>query len=432
MTSRHKNMKDESSHLSKSSLDTQTSRIYYLDWLRLIVILSVFFHHCSRIFDFRDYPIHSAVKSLFLTVHREFFNLWMMPLLFIISGAAVYYSLKLRKTGGFIKERSLRILVPLLFIGIFVIAPPQVYLERLINGEFSGTFFEWYPHYFEGDYPSGNFAISGIHLWYLWYLVIFSLILLPLFIPKRKTGVSIISRISNLFKKPWVLLLLFVPLAAVAPLEIYSARLAGGWDILPYLIFFIYGYLIFSNARIQESIRRYCTACFVAAFILTILYLYLEFGDSFPEISSQMLTPYKFLIMSVAGRSANPPNITLAWIGFFELRSLVAWCWIVAILGFGSRFLNFNNRFLVYANEAVLPFYILHLTIINIIGFFVIQWTIGIATKYIIIAITSFIIIMIIYELMVRRINVLRFLFGMKLKKNLKVPQDSTSLIKER
>ena len=418
-------MKNESSSLNKSILIAQPDRLYYLDWLRVIAIISVFFHHCSRIFDLRDFPMHNAIKSLAPTIHREFFNLWMMPLLFIISGAAVYYSLKFRKAGEFIKERALRILVPLLLIGIFVIAPPQVYLERLINGEFSGTFIEWYPHYFEGDYPQGNFAISGIHLWYLWFLFIYTLILLPFFIPNGKTGISIISRISNLLKKPWALFLLFVPLGAIAPLEIYSTRLAGGWDILPYLIFFIYGYFIFSNTRIQESIRRYCAASFIAAFILTILYLYLEFGAIFPEISSQMLKEYRILIMSSPGKIANPPNLTLTWIGFFELRSLVAWCWMITILGFGSRFLNFTNRFLAYANEAALPFYILHLTIINIIAFFVIQWTSSITIKYIIIAITSFLIIMMIYELLIRRINVLRLLFGMKLKKKIKVLQDN-------
>ena len=418
-------MKTESSSLNKSILITQPDRLYYLDWLRVIAVISVFFHHCSRIFDLRDFPMHNAIKSLAPTIQRDFFNLWMMPLLFIISGAAVYYSLKFRKAGAFIKERALRILVPLILIGIFVIAPPQVYLERLINGEFSGTFFEWYPHYFEGDYPQGNFAISGIHLWYLWFLLIYTLILLPFSIPNRKTGVSIMSRISNLLKKPWALLLLFVPLGAIAPLEIYSSRLAGGWDVLPYLIFFICGYFIFSNTRIQESIRKYCTASLIAAFILTILYLYLEFGAIFPEISSQMLTEYRVLIMSPSGRIANPPDLTLTWIGFFELRSLAAWCWMITLLGFGRRFLNFTNRFLVYANEAVLPFYILHLTIINIIAFFVIQWTSSITIKYIVIAITSFLIIMMIYELLLRRINVLRLLFGMKLKKKIKVPQNN-------
>ncbi|MFC2059918.1 hypothetical protein ACFLTZ_02335 [Chloroflexota bacterium] len=98
-------------------------------------------------------------------------------------------------------------------------------------------------------------------------------------------------------------------------------------------------------------------------------------------------------------------------------ETLRSWFFIIAILGFGSRYLNFNNRFLGYANEAVLPFYILHQTIILIIGFFVVQWSMGIAPKYFIICTTSFIVIMAIYEILVRRINILRFLFGMRLKK---------------
>ncbi len=60
---------------------------------------------------------------------------------------------------------------------------------------------------------------------------------------------------------------------------------------------------------------------------------------------------------------------------------------------------------------------ILHQTIIVLIGFFVVQWNLDIALKYLIISTTSFAAIMAIYELLVRRINILRFLFGLRLKK---------------
>jgi hypothetical protein len=91
---------------------------------------------------------------------------------------------------------------------------------------------------------------------------------------------------------------------------------------------------------------------------------------------------------------------------------------VSAILGFGSLFLNFGNKFLRYTNEAVLPFYILHQTIILIIGFYVVQWDMGVAVKYGVITSISFIAIMAIYELLTRRVNVLRFMFGMGLVKN--------------
>jgi peptidoglycan/LPS O-acetylase OafA/YrhL len=102
------------------------------------------------------------------------------------------------------------------------------------------------------------------------------------------------------------------------------------------------------------------------------------------------------------------------------LRGLIAWCWIIGLLGLGRRYLNFNRKFLAYANEAVLPFYILHHPVIYIVGYYVIQWNANIGLKFIVIAVTSFTIIMAVYELLIRRINVLRFLFGMRVKSRMK------------
>ncbi len=424
-------MKDKLFQQAEPVSATRTERLFYLDWLRVMAILSVFFYHCDRFFDFRNYPIQSAVRSLASTIHREFFQQWMMPLFFIISGAAVYYSLKSRRAGGFIRERVLRILIPLVLIGIFVIAPPQVYLERLMDGDFSGTFLEWYPRYFHGVYPfGGNFAFQGLHLWYLMYLFIFSLVFLPLFLPWGKTGTSILSRLSRLFQRPWALFLLFLPLGVTALLADMAGmgvtRIMGGWDTLSYPLFFIYGYLVFSNNHIQESIRRYGTASIIAALILTIFYLYLQFG-----VSSQDLSALARYNQDIKDPGAGPSAISAGWVGISFLRGLLAWCWIIGLLGLGSRFLNFKNRFLAYANEAVLPFYILHQTILLMIGFYVIQWEIGIGTKYIIITTTSFIVIMSWYELVVRRLNVLRFLFGMSLNKKESLDLISKTAFKE-
>lgn len=208
-------MKDET-----SVLNGKTDRLYYLDWLRVMTIIAVFFHHCSRIFDLRN---SHTITGILPTIHREFDNLWMMPLFFIISGAAIYYSLKGRKVGRFIKERFLRILLPLITVGIFVIAPPLRYLDQFFNGQFSGSFIEWYPHYFK----TWNPAYVG-HLWFLIFLFMYTFILLAFVIPFGKQKASIFLRFSGLFKKSWGLLLLYIPLIAIAPLEIYSGRLLGG------------------------------------------------------------------------------------------------------------------------------------------------------------------------------------------------------------
>ena len=94
----------------------------------------------------------------------------------------------------------------------------------------------------------------------------------------------------------------------------------------------------------------------------------------------------------------------------------IAWCWIIAFLGYAHKFLSFTNKLLSYANEAVLPFYILHQTVIVIVGYFVIQWQRNVYLKYLIVVMASFIGIMLLYELVKRKV-VTRFIFGMRLKR---------------
>ena len=97
-----------------------------------------------------------------------------------------------------------------------------------------------------------------------------------------------------------------------------------------------------------------------------------------------------------------------------SLRAFNSWFWLVAILGFGRKYLNFNNGLLKYTNEAVLPFYILHQTIIVIVGFYIASWDIGVISKYLILSTVSFALIIALYDFVVKRVSILRFLFGMK------------------
>jgi glucan biosynthesis protein C len=93
-----------------------------------------------------------------------------------------------------------------------------------------------------------------------------------------------------------------------------------------------------------------------------------------------------------------------------------------------ARYLNFNNKLLAYGNEALLPFYILHQTVILAVGWFIIPLDLSILLKLLIISTTSFVIIMALYELLIKRFNVLRFLFGMRLKKKQQPSVEAASL----
>jgi peptidoglycan/LPS O-acetylase OafA/YrhL len=412
-------MQNQPSTFTENGKATRRDRLYFLDWLRVFAILLVFLVHCSKIFDYHTTVVFNTVRSPVLSAFRDFSLLWIMPFFFVLSGAAVFLSKRSDKTGEFIKSRFLRLLVPLIFIGTFIINPLYVYIERLSSGQAASGFFQWYPQYFDGIYGfGGNFAPlgQGTHLWYLEFLFIYSLILLPLFVRSKKRGTSFLSRCSIHFEKPWALFFLFLPISAVAAaFEIFGlggVRVMGGWDPISYLLFFSYGYLVFSNAKIGETIKKYSPIYLAVAIILTALLLDSHFGFilKIPGLTRHDLLNDGALL---------PLNQSL-WVAVQASRGLLGWCWIIGLLGLGRRFLHFNNKFLAYANEAVLPFYILHHTVIYIIGYYVIQWSGNIGSKFIIISIVSFTIIMAIYEILIRRINLPRFLFGMKLIKSIR------------
>jgi hypothetical protein len=218
---------------------------------------------------------------------------------------------------------------------------------------------------------------------------------------------------------------LFLPIsAAAAAFEMFGlggARVTGGWDPLSYLLFFSYGYLLFSNANIGATIKKYSPIYITVAIILTALFLDSHFGFllKIPGVTRHDL---------LNDGAVLPLNHSL-WVAVQALRGFLAWCWILGLLGLGRRFLNVNNTFLSYVNQAVLPFYILHHTVIYIIGYFVIPWNGNIGSKFFIIALSSFAMIMAIYEMLIRRFTGLRFFFGMKIQPELRHGQRALGVV---
>ena len=82
----------------------------------------------------------------------------------------------------------------------------------------------------------------------------------------------------------------------------------------------------------------------------------------------------------------------------------------------GMRYLNFTNKWLQYSREATYPFFFFHQPVIVAISFYVVQWDVNLLVKLFVVLIGSFGISLGIYELLVRRINPVRALFGMKPK----------------
>ena len=388
---------------------SRPARRYDVDWLKVAATFAVFIFHCLRFFDLEAWHVKNNQLDPIATALVEILLQWIMPLFFLLSGANIYFALKFRTAGQFLQERCMRLLIPLLF-GIFVLSPPQVYLERLSNPhhgvapwnggwQFSGSFWEFVPYYFQGWYLfGGNFAWMGIHLWYLLVLFLFSLLLLPLFVTiKRGKGQKLIEILAIILEKPGGIFLLGL---AIAILEsgldpaTFGVRAAGGWNFFTYLTFLLYGYLIVVEERIEQAVHQH----FILALVLS--------GFTTPLL----LEPVRNLLTG--------DNSTYGSVGYtlvITLRSLNSWWWMITFLSLGRKFLNFNHPALRYMSEASLPFYILHQPIVLLLGFWIAQWQVGMLPKFILLSSGAFVAIALLYELLVRRIGLLRFFFGLKL-----------------
>lgn len=377
-------------------------RIYCLDWLRVFAILMVFVFHNTHFFDFIDWSVKNNTESPGMMIVFLLIYFWSMPLFFFLAGAATKIALDYKSRKEYMIDRVKRLIIPLA-VGMLLLVPPQGYVENLSKLRFSGSFIDYYPYFFR--HLSHNFSLESMvsnmyHLWFLGFLFVFSIIALPLFALLKKSYVQgYISKIADSCNKKGAIFLFAIPiLISHLALRVSFPNYSGWADFFYWLIYFIYGYVLFSNEKFREAINKYGRTFLVVGVVcilLIVIFLLSGFGVEWFEY----------------------PNYSLQSVIFMLIYSILTWSWILFMLSMAFRLLNFTNKFLKYSSEAVLPFYLLHQTIILLIGFYVVQWDISIISKFLIITLTSLLTTIGIYDLVIRRYNFARALFGMKLIK---------------
>ena len=370
-----------------------------LDWLRVLGILFVFIYHTTRLYNVEDWSVKNAIWYPSVEVWNGFATSFMMPLMFVISGASLFYALGKGGFGKFLKDKTLRLLVPL-FVGVLTHISLQSYLWDKTHGLFSGSYFQFLPQYFH----LGSINWLGAHLWYLLFLFLFSILLYPIMRWLKGNGrgflsglVGMISRTGVLYTLTFPFLLLYLIIPSDSPLLNDN----GGWPYIMYLWFLLLGFLLVSDEQLQDKIRR-------------LRWVSLAVGLAFVV---------GFLI--VLSRVTNMEEITPLLILGAVMRIFGGWICVLAFFGLGMQYLTARTTRLDYANQAVLPFYILHQTVVQAIAYFVLQWALPDGLEWAVVVVISFAIIMLLYEFLVRRFNVMRVLFGMKLLKKLPSAQVS-------
>jgi len=367
------------------------TRRYDIDALRVIVFGLLIFYHVGMFFVPWDFHIKNSVIYPWLAYPMAFLNQWRLPLLFVIAGMGTFFNISKRSGTGFAKERFVRLFIPLV-VGILFVVPPQVYYERLDTGAFTGNFFEFWPSMaFAGVYPEGNF--SWHHLWFLPYLLLFSLALIPAFLYLLKHQQAwMISKTKDLAASKFGLFVLAIPLifwyVFLKPRFPSTHALVGDWfNIVKYGTLFFCGFLLMTLKdafweNVSKNRRLYLMTAIVTFALLLLLWLGLGRFPAKGEISD-------------------------------TIQAVNVWAWILVMMGYAATYLNKPSRKLSYANEAVYPFYILHQTVIIALGYYLKNVAICLFAKFSIMVIGTIGITWLIYEFGIRRWAWIRPLFGL-------------------
>jgi peptidoglycan/LPS O-acetylase OafA/YrhL len=385
----------------------QSSRLYYLDWLRVILIFGVFLYHVVKPFDpLIDWHINNVDQSDTVLAFLLLVNPWGIPLFFLVAGAGSKFALRRRSNRQYISERVNRLLIPFI-VGSILLTPFQLYLEALHKGNYQGSFLNFVPEMLTEIF-SGNlftpltFGGWGLHLWFLAFLFVYSLLALPFFNWfKRDAGALFISWFGRLAEKKGGILLFVIPLALARVLvqPFFPVDERGWLDFVYFFLFFILGYIVYSDDRFLGAVRRDRWLLFVGGLLGLVAFfgLFAVYGDIVLEWGITFVMPWSIILIFAF--------------------TFMSWGWALFVLYLAMSRLNFSNKWLVYGSETIMPFYLLHQPVIITISYFVVQWDAGILVKLLVITFGSLLVTLGLIELLIRPFEPVRRLFGMKPKR---------------
>ena len=377
-----------------------TSRLYFLDWVRILAFMLLILYHVGMYYVSEDWVVKSPHASDAIEPLMMLSSPWRLGLLFLISGVASSFMLSKMKAAHFMRQRSARLLVPLVF-GMLVIVPPQPYFEVIEKVAYQGGYLDFMRLYISGyggfcrktdclDLPTWN------HLWFVAYLWVYTLLLgaLVLLLGARFEALS--EKVASCLNG-WKLIVLPVAVLGTARVLLLSHfptthDLVNDWyNHAQYAGLFVLGAMLARQAAVwrnMASMRWAALGIALACWGALIIYL------SMPE-SVALLPGFH--------------NIRM---GMRFVYALCAWCAIVAACGFAYRHLNVDNRARRYLSEAAFPVYIVHQSLIVAMAHLIKPANIAPAAEALVLVVLTLCISFGIFEA-VRRVSVLRPLFGL-------------------
>ncbi len=338
-----------------------TDRRYDMDWLRIIAFGLLILYHCGMFYVTWDWHVKSSSASDTIEPLMMLSSPWRLTLLMLVSGIATRFMADKMSVAGFAGARMGRLWPPLL-LAFFVIVPPQSYYEvyealqglGVADPANSPWLQNFYVKYATGtgnwcdadgclDTPTYN------HMWFVAYLIIYSLALIPLLpllrrIPK---AVGVLIAGPFLILTPWIFMAtLRVTLFPIFG-ESHDFREDGYLHVL-YFSVFLFGFAVAKTDWFFERCTNWRWPALAIA--VTCWAAIITYFNAYPDGT----TPPEWLRMIMR-----------------SVRELGAWCAIVAAIGFAHKYLrNADGPMRRLLTVAIFPFYLIHQTIIVVAGFY--------------------------------------------------------------
>jgi peptidoglycan/LPS O-acetylase OafA/YrhL len=381
---------------SQQTSIASTERRFDLDWLRIIAFGLLIFYHVGMYYVTWDFHIKSPNASSTIEPLMLLTSPWRLTLLFVVSGAATHFILMRRSAGQFARERSRRLLWPLLF-AMLVVVPPQSYFEVIQKGGYSLDYLDFWLRYLKADH---TFCKDGKcldlptwnHMWFVAYLWVYAM-LLALILRFAPTLPERITCAGEAWLRGWRLLALpvaYVTLTRWTLLNLFPSTHNLTWDWLnhaTYLPAFLFGVLFLHSDAISANIRALrWPALWLAALSYLFLISYFTYYDS-----------------------VVPP----LWLRYFQraVWALNQWTAIIAAFGFAQVLLNRDGPARRYLTGAVFPLYLFHQTLIIVFAWYLRDWQLPSLPEGLLLIVLTAVSCFVLYEIG-RRIPFLRALIG--------------------
>jgi hypothetical protein len=379
-------------------------RRYDIDWLRTLAFGLLILYHVGMYYvaDW-GWHIKSDQQSVFLQNLMILTNQWRMSLLFFVSGIALALVYQKYSATKILAIRSQRLLIPLLF-GMLVIVPPQLYYELIQGHGYTGNYLSFITEYLNLNTELAPHKQSEIglltwnHLWFVPYLWTYSVIMV-LFFPLLKKAL-LNESVQNiplwLASSIIIVVLAFVWVLLREDFPVTHGLVDDWYNHGKYFTVFLAGMCLALLPdlwqRLQEKRRVFAILAILGYSWITLYrHGFLDIGDNLNQL---------FVVELVYGL----------------LLSTNHWAWILALVGYAGRYLQFSNRFIIYANQAILPWYILHQTLIVVFAVKLAEFALPVAVESILLIMLTVVGCLLGYEI-VKRVTLLRWLFGLKIEK---------------